>query len=461
MCGSSSTPTGVTSHSRSTSFRFSLSEGLSLDFNPELSWEFWPEEKLAARTLRALQNHVEHVRKASPYYAEALAEIDGADIRSLDDFAKLPFTDKSTLVDAADRFMAVPPERITETVVTSGSSGRPLVFSMTAGDLDRLAFNEALSFHGAGVKPGDRAQILVSLDRLFIAGMAYYRGLTLLGANTARIGVLPFDMQKHYVELLEPDVVVCVPSFMKRLGKELQTRGFDTRASSIRKIVCIGESIRRQDMSLNAVGSALEDMFDARVYSTYGNTELAVAYCECEAQSGNHAHPELVYTEVVGDDGRPVPDGEPGELVATPLGVEGMPLVRYKTGDITFKICGTCACGRTSCRIGPILARKSQMIKFKGTTLYPLTILNALDELDCIDDFLVVLEGDASLADTVTIHAVTPPASLQAIADHLRARARVQFPVLVTNAPTINSLRGDSRKKVKIIDKRAKTRAGR
>jgi phenylacetate-CoA ligase len=319
-----------------------------LDFKPGLSWEFWPKEKLETRTVRALQNHVRHVQEVSPYYKEALAGIDPRDIKTPADFANCPLTDKNALAGNRDAFLAAEPGRIVETVVTSGSSGKPLEFSMTANDLERLAFNEALSFHGIGVKPGDRVQVLVSLDRLFIAGMAYYRGLTMLGANTARIGVLPFDMQKHYIELLRPVAVVGVPSFLRRLGKELKSMGMDTAACSIRKIACIGESIRSEDMQLNAVGKALEEMFGAKVYSTYGNTELAVAYCECEHQNGNHSHPELVYTEIVDESGTVVPDGMPGELVATPLGVEGMPLVRYRTGDITFKVPGECACGRSS-----------------------------------------------------------------------------------------------------------------
>jgi phenylacetate-CoA ligase len=425
-----------------------------LDFNPQLSWEFWPEEKLAARRIRSLQNHILHAQETSPWYREVLTGIDARDINSPEDYSRLPLTGKHELVENSGRFLAVTPERIAETVVTSGSTGKPLVFSLTKNDLERLAFNEALSFHGVGVRPGDRAQVLVSLDRLFIAGMAYYRGLALLGANTARIGVLPFDMQKHYIELLKPDVVVGVPSFLKRLAKELEKLKFDTRASSIKKIVCIGESIRSEDMALNAVGSALESLYNAKVYSTYGNTELSAAYCECECQCGGHEHPELIYTEIVDENGVCVPDGTPGELVATPLGVEGIPLVRYRTGDITFRISGPCQCGRTSCRIGPVLARKSQMIKYRGTTLYPLTLTNALDEMDCVDDYVVVLEGDSSLADDVTVHAVTSPASVPAVVNHLRTKARVQFPVLVTNAATLNAMRKDLRKKVSIIDKR-------
>jgi len=144
--------------------------------------------------------------------------------------------------------------------------------------------------------------------------------------------------------------------------------------------------------------------------------------------------------------------------VVTPLGVEGLPLVRYRTGDITTMLSGPCSCGRNSCRIGPILARKSHMIKVKGTTVYPLTITNALDELDGIEDSVLVLEGDESLSDRVTLHVVTPPANVERIAAHVRARARVGFPVLVSNAASINAMRGDSRKKVRVIDLRRHSR---
>jgi phenylacetate-CoA ligase len=396
--------------------------------------------------------------EVSPYYRQVLAGVNPNDIQSLEDFAKLPCTDKATLVKNNEQFHAVPSVQIVETVVTSGSTGKPLIFGLTQSDIERLAFNEALSFHGVGVTANDRAQILVSLDRLFIAGMAYYRGLSLLGADTCRMGVVPFEMHKYYFDLLKPTVIVGVPSFLKKLGRELVAKGVDTRALSIEKIVCIGESIRNAELKLNVVGQSLQEMYDAPVYSTYGNTELSISYCECTAQQGNHSHPELIYTEILDDRGNPVPDGQPGELVATPLGVEGVPLVRYRTGDITFKISEPCACGRNSCRIGPILARKSQMIKHRGTTLYPTTITEAMDELDCVDDYIILLEGDETLADQVTIHVITQPVKLSQIAGHLQAKARVSFPVLVTNAPTIAAYRGDNRKRTRVIDRRAMAR---
>lgn len=430
-----------------------------MNFTPEYSWEMQSPEEIEARTVRALKNHVAHVKEVSAHYRAVLSAVDPGTIDSLQSFAaQVPCTTKEQLVSQTADFTAVAPSDIVETVVTSGSTGKPLVFPMTASDLDRLAFNEALSFHAMGVTPEDRAQVLVSLDRLFIAGMAYYRGLCLLGANTTRIGVLPLEMQQHYLDLLRPTVVVGVPSFLRKLALELQQRGFDTANCSIQRIACIGESIRTQDMALNAIGAQLEELYGAKVYSTYGNTELSLAYCECSAQCGGHAKPELAYTEILDEDGNPVPDGTPGELVVTPLGVEGVPLVRYRTGDITFCITEPCACGRNSPRIGPILSRKSQMIKLKGTTVYPLTITNAIDELEGIDDYVLVLEGDDSLSDRVTLHVATKPAMVEPIASHLRARARVSFPVLITNAASLNAMRGGSRKKIRVIDMRPKRR---
>jgi phenylacetate-CoA ligase len=425
-----------------------------LAFRPDFSWEFLSVDEIAAKSIRAMRNHVRHVKEVSAFYREALFDVFPEDIKTPEDIAGLPFTDKAMLVSQTPSFIAVGPDQIVETVITSGSTGKPLIFSMTETDLERLAFNEALSFCSAGVTPADRAQIYVSLDRLFIAGMAYYRGLTHLGVNTARVGVLPFEMQKHFLELLRPTVLVGVPSFLKKLARELDKLGFDKSASCVSKIFCIGESIRAQDLQLNATAKELESFFNAKVFSTYANTELAVAYCDCEAQNGGHAHPELVYTEIVDDNGKPVSDGEVGELVATPLGVEGIPLVRYKTGDITFKLPGECSCGRNSMRIGPILGRKSQMIKVKGTTVYPLSITGILDGIDGVDDYIITLEDDEALSDRVGLHVATLPVNLEKISSRIRAELRLNLPVLITNTTTLAHMRGKSSKKTRILDNR-------
>lgn len=421
-------------------------------FKPEYSWEFLSADEIQNKTIRALRNHVRHTLDVSLYYKELLSDFNPNAIQSIDDFVMLPLTEKSDVGSQAYNFNGVENRHIVETVVTSGSTGTPLVFSMTSNDLDRLAFNEALSFNGAGIKADDRVQILVSLDRLFIAGMAYYRGSVLLGANTMRLGVLPEEMHRYYFELLKPTVLVGVPSFLNKLAIDLGKKGFDVKTLNVKKLVCIGESLRNQNMEFNTLAESLESLWGAQVYSTYASTEMSVSYCDCEARCGGHAHPELIYTEIIDNNGKIVPDGTVGELVVTPLGMEGMPLVRFRTGDITFKMSEQCSCGRNSIRVGPILGRKSQMIKLKGTTVYPSTITSVLDTIEDLTDYAIIIEGDDALSDRVSIHVATHPSKVERISNELRAVARVNFPILVSNTATIQSFRKNSRKKIRVID---------
>ena len=168
-------------------------------FRPDLSWEFLSKDEIATRSIKAVRNHVEHLKGVSEYYKGVLADIDPSDINSPEDIAKLPLTDRETLVNNFKTFRAIPYEQIVETVVTRGLTGVPLLFILSQGDLDRLSFNGALAFNALGLTPEDRAQILLTLDGLLLAGMAYYRGLTALGINTLRVGHIPFDKQKPAV----------------------------------------------------------------------------------------------------------------------------------------------------------------------------------------------------------------------------------------------------------------------
>lgn len=428
-----------------------------MPFKPHFSWDFLTPEEIESRSLRAIRNHIDYLKRDSVYYQELLADVESDDIQTLEDFRKIPITEKKDFSSNSNLFQVASDEQVIETVVTSGSTGTPLVYPLTSSDLDRLAYNESLSFHGAGVTAKDRAFIMVSLDRLFIAGMAYYRGLTALGANTSRIGVLPAEMQQHYIELMKPTVLVGVPSYMVKLGETLIKNGIDLANYSIEKIFCIGEPIREENMDFNSTALRIEELYGAKVYSTYASTELGSAFCDCTERTGGHGHPELVYTEILDENGEPVEDGEVGELVVTPFGLEGMPLLRYRTGDMTFNVPGECACGRHSMRIGPILSRKSQLIKFKGTTLYPLTITNVIDSIPDVVDYILELKGrEGSSSEEIYIHAATKPANVQTIMSRVQAATRVSVPVLISNAATINSMRGDSRKKIRLIDNRTK-----
>jgi phenylacetate-CoA ligase len=321
-------------------------------------------------------------------------------------------------------------------------------------DLERLGFNEALSFYSAGVTAADRADLCVGFDHCSLAGIAYYRGLTQLGVNTARRGMLPVDAHKLHFGQFKPTVLVGAPSFLRRLAVELAKLGFDKNTSPIRKIFCVQESIRNREMQLSALGKTIEDFYNAAVYSSYGNTELSSSFCECEARCGGHAHPELIYAEVVDEKGKPVADGVVGELVATPLGVEGNPLARYKTGDVTFKISGRCACGRNSMRIGPILGRSAHAIRMKDAVMYPPAVTNILDSIEGIEDYVMILENDDGKNDHISIHIITPPSNMARISSSIWAELHVNLPLLISNVATIRHLRGKGGREIKIIDHR-------
>jgi len=200
---------------------------------------------------------------------------------------------------------------------------------------------------------------------------------------------------------------------------------------------------------MNSAGTKLQELWGAKALVSYTLTEVADALCECAEQKGGHAHPELIYIEIVNEAGKPLPDGTPGELVVSSLGIEGMPLVRYRTGDITFKVPGSCACGRNSVRIGPVLGRSNEMIRLKSGTVYPLTLTNALDELDELNDYIIILESDDAHTDRVTIHAATQPSIVEKIANHVRNAVHVYFPILISNISTIQSMRGPGRRNIR------------
>ena len=246
-----------------------------------------------------------------------------------------------------------------DALLVSGTMGDPVTFGCTEKDLQRLAYNEKKSFECAGVGPGSIVQLMVTLDKRFMAGLAYFLGIRELGAGVIRVGNGIPELQWDTIQRLKPDTIMCVPSFILRLVQRAEDHGIDYRNSSIKRIIGIGEGLREQDFSLNLLGRRIKEKWDVELYSTYSSTEMGATFSECPYSCGGHVHPELVIVEIIGPDNMPVPDGEVGEIVITTLGVEGMPLLRFRTGDIAAKITEPCKCGRNSFRLTPIVGRKN------------------------------------------------------------------------------------------------------
>ncbi|MBS7385387.1 MAG: AMP-binding protein, partial [Bacteroidales bacterium] len=353
-----------------------------------------------------LREQLQYLKSNSRYYSR-LFESNGIDVESIkhiEDLAKLPFTEKRDLQLCNNDFLCVPKEEIIDYITTSGTLGDPVTFGCTDGDLSRLAYNEAKSFACAGLGKGSVLQLMTTMDKRFMAGLAYFLGIRELGAGIIRVGNGIPELQWDTIKRLSPDSIMCVPSFILRLIEYAEEHGIDYRKSSVKKIIGIGEGLRNQNLELNLLGSRIHQKWpEVELYATYSSTEMGATFSECQYGAGGHVHPELIIVEIIGEKNTPLPDGETGEVVITTLGVEGMPLLRFRTGDIAAKITERCRCGRYSYRLKPLLGRKNNMIKLKGTTLYPPAINDVLDNTPFVENYVVIVRDSSAGTDEVVV----------------------------------------------------------
>ena len=415
------------------------------------------QEGLLKKALAYLNDNSAYYKRMFDKY-----EIDLSKINHIEDLVKIPFTEKKDLQLFNDDFLCCEKSKIIDYITTSGTLGDPVTFGCTEGDLQRLAFNEHKSFECAGLKPGNIVQLMVTLDKRFMAGMAYFLGIRHLGASVIRVGNGIPELQWDTIRRLRPDTIMCVPSFILRLVQYAEDHGIDYRNSSIRRIIGIGEGMREQDFSLNLLGRRIKEKWDVQLFSTYSSTEMGATFAECEYGCGGHVHPELIIVEIIGDDDLPVADGEYGEIVVTTLGVEGMPLLRFRTGDIAAKRAEQCRCGRWSYRLTPLVGRKNNMIKLKGTTLYPPAVNDVLDNADYVENYVVIVHDSDAGTDEVVVKvglkAVPDFDVVKDLKDRFRSRIRVAPIVEVHPVEEIHQINfpAKSRKPVKFIDLRKK-----
>ena len=410
-----------------------------------------------------LRSQLEYIAAHSPFYGRMFAAhgIDVRKIRHLEDLSLIPFTDKNDLSTYNRDFLCCPVEKVADFVTTSGTTGRPVNFCCTDRDLERLAYNEQKSFECAGLRPGDRLQLMVTMDKRFMAGLAYFMGVRKMGVGVIRVGNGIPELQWDSIRELRPDTIMCVPSFILRLVQYAKEHGIDHRASSIRRIIGIGEALRDHNLELNLLGRRIQDEWDnVRLFSTYSSTEMSATFSECEYGMGGHVHPELIIVEIVGEDGQPVPDGQPGEVVVTTLGVEGMPLLRFRTGDIAAKYTDRCRCGRYAYRLSPLYGRRYNMIKLKGTTLYPPAIKDVLDGTDYVGNFAIIISSNDTGTDEVLVKVGLSRRpefdAVKDLKDRFRSRLRVtpEIELLPMDEIAGLTLPAKSRKPMTIIDKR-------
>ena len=391
-----------------------------------------------------------HAAEHSPFYQAMFRGLNAPPA-----LEKVPTVDKQMLSARNLDFLCVPRERVVEIVTTSGTTGQPLLWMLSESDVERLAENERLSFGCAGLTSSDTVLVAVAMDRCFMAGLAYWLGLRKIGCGVVRTGAASPMLVLEMIQRVQPTAIVGVPSFLRIVADKAREAGVDLRQSPVKKLICIGEPIRDAAFGLNHSGATLESAWGAKVYSTYGVTELANSLCECEAGQGGHLHEEQLHLEILDDAGRLVADGEIGEVVATTFGVETMPVIRYRTGDCAALFRESCSCGRASPRVGPIVGRKNQKLKFKGTSLFPSTLTAVLEENNGVDAFVVVARKESELSDAIEV-LVHGSVSVTRLREAMQARAKIVPQIREATREEIESLQmpPQARKRRTFVDLR-------
>ncbi len=409
-----------------------------------------------------LKETLEYVSLHSRFYKKMFAEhhIDIASINTLEDLQLIPPTTKQDLQANNTEFLCVSPIDVVDYVTTSGTLGEPVTFALTENDLQRLSYNEASSFTMAGCTNEDVMQLMTTIDRRFMAGLAYFLGARELGCGIVRVGNGIPELQWDTIKRVKSTVCMVVPSFLTKMIDFAEKNEIDFNASSLKRAICIGEALRTPEGELTTLGKRINEKWPTlELYSTYASTEMQTSFTECEMHQGGHIPADLIIVELLDENNQPVEDGMPGEVTITTIGVEGMPLVRFKTGDICIRFNEPCKCGRTSARLSSVIGRKGQMIKFKGTTIYPPILFDILDNIADVENYIVEVFTNSLGTDQIQIRIGSSnhsDAFVKQIKDIFRAKVRVAPDIKFESAELIARLQMPpmSRKVVKFFDLR-------
>ena len=424
--------------------------------------QYLPQHEIKAFQEKKLAETLEYVNARSPFYKELFAKekIDISKIVHLEDLRQIPVTTKQDLQLRNMDFLCVPTSEIRDYVTTSGTLGEPVIFAETENDLRRLSIAEYLSCEFAGCKTEDIFQLMITIDRCFMAGLASFAGCLKAGSGIIRVGNGIPELQWNSIRRVNPTVCICVPSFLLKLIEYAQAHNIDYRNSSIKKALCVGESIRTNEQGYTILGQKIHDLWpELSMHVNYASTEMQSSFSECEKECGTHHKPNLTIVEFLDDNNQPVKIDEPGEVTITTIDVEGMPLLRFKTGDVCYRFEEPCACGRNSLRLGPILGRKGQMIKFKGTTLYPAALYDILENIPGIKNYIVEVYTNTIGTDGIRIlvgSSNNSDAFVKQIKDFFRSKIRVAPDIFFEPIELIakKQMPPTSRKLIKFFDYR-------
>ena len=369
-------------------------------FNPEA--ETMPREQLEQLQLERLQKTVNHCMN-SPFYQKRFQElgITPADIKTLDDVRKLPFTTKEDLRDNYPfGICCVPMKDCVRLHSSSGTTGNPTVVLHSQKDLEEWATAVARCLWMVGSRPEDVFQNSAGYG-MFTAGLGFQYGAEKVGMLTVPAAAGNTTRQIKFIKDFGTTVLHAIPSYASRVFEVMQQEGVDPRKDTKLRVLCIGAEPHSEEQR-----KRIEDNLGVKAYNSYGISEMmgpGVAF-ECQEQNGLHIWEDYFIVEIIDPVTlEPVPDGELGELVLTTINREAMPLLRYRTRDLTRILPGDCPCGRHHKRLARLQGRSDDMIILKGVNIFPIQIEKILLKFkELSTDYLITLETKES-GDTMTI----------------------------------------------------------
>ena len=366
-------------------------------------------DAIRALQLEKLKEQVAWTYERVAWYRERMDALGVApsDIHTLDDVRKLPFTDKSVLRDTFPYgLFAVPLDEVVELHASSGTTGKPIVVGYNAHDMDVWSDCIARLAQMAGVVPGDRVQMAFGYG-MFTGGFGLHYGCQKLGCMMIPAGSGNTERHIAMIEDYGTTVLIATPSYALHVCEVGEQMGFDWEASTLRVGLFGGEPCPP------ALKAEIESRMHIVCTDNYGLTEVMGPGVSGECLAGRDmqhiAEDHFLWEVVDPDSGEPVADGEVGELVLTPLDKQAIPVLRYRTHDLTREVCEPCRCGRTTARMQKVRARCDDMLIIRGTNVFPSQVEDVLSSIEGVTPHYRIVVETANGLDRMTVHVELKP----------------------------------------------------
>lgn len=363
--------------------------------------ECMPREDLEQLQLTRLKELVDRVADV-PFYNNKLKAIgiQSQDVKSLADLRHLPFTIKQDLRDNYPYGMfAVPLKDLVRIHASSGTTGKPTVVGYTAADIATWSNLIARCLAGTGVTRDDIVHVAYGYG-LFTGGIGMHYGAEHLGATVVPVSGGNTSRQVMILKDFAPTVLACTPSYATYLAEAVAEQGFNPQDLKLR-VGVFGAEPWSEGMRRD-----LENKLGIKAYDIYGLSEImgpGVA-CECQAQNGLHVAEDHFIAEVINPEtGEPLPYGQRGELVVTTLTKQGLPVIRYRTRDITILHPEKCACGRTHVRIERVTGRSDDMLIIRGVNVFPSQVESVLLDIGQTQPHYLLIVDRQGKMDTLEV----------------------------------------------------------